>query len=100
MRIKPGDSIPADGIIIEGRSSIDESLLTGESHPLAKTISEKVIGGTVNIESPLIIEIQKVGEDTVLASIQRLLDRAQTEKPSIAKMADRVQVILLASCLY
>ena len=90
VRIKPGDSIPADGIIIEGRSSIDESLLTGESHPLAKTISEKVIGGTVNIESPLVIEIQKVGEDTVLASIQRLLDRAQTEKPSIAKMADRV----------
>ena len=90
VRIKPGDSIPADGIIIEGRSSVDESLLTGESHPLAKTISEKVIGGTVNIESPLVIEIQKVGEDTILASIQRLLDRAQTEKPSIAKMADRV----------
>ena len=90
VRIKPGDSIPADGIIVEGRSSVDESLLTGESHPLAKTISDKVIGGTVNIESPLVIEIKKVGEDTILASIQRLLDRAQTEKPSIAKMADRV----------
>ena len=90
VRVKPGDSIPADGVIVEGRSSIDESLLTGESHPLAKTITEIVIGGTVNIESPLVIEVQKVGEDTVLASIQRLLDRAQTEKPSIAKTADRV----------
>lgn len=90
VRIKPGDSIPADGVIVEGRSSIDESLLTGESHPLAKTINEKVIGGTVNIESPLVIAVQKIGEDTVLASIQRLLDRAQTEKPSIAKMADKV----------
>lgn len=99
VRVKPGDSIPADGIIIEGRSSIDESLLTGESHPLAKTISEKVIGGTVNIESPLVIEVQKLGEDTVLASIQRLLDRAQTEKPSIAKTADRVAGIFVGFLL-
>lgn len=99
VRVKPGDSIPADGIIIEGRSSIDESLLTGESHPLAKTIAEKVIGGTVNIESPLVIEVQKLGEDTVLASIQRLLDRAQTEKPSIAKTADRVAGIFVGFLL-
>lgn len=90
VRVKPGDSIPADSVIVEGRSSIDESLLTGESHPVAKTIGENVIGGTVNIESPLVIEVQKVGEDTVLASIQRLLDRAQLEKPSIAKTADKV----------
>ena len=90
VRIKPGDSVPADGIVLEGRSSIDESLLTGESHPLAKTVNDKVIGGTVNIESPLVVEVQEVGEDTVLASIQRLLDRAQVEKPSIAKAADKV----------
>lgn len=90
VRVKPGDSVPADSVIVEGRSSIDESLLTGESHPVAKTIGENVIGGTVNIESPLVIEVQKVGEDTVLASIQRLLDRAQLEKPSIAKTADTV----------
>jgi len=99
VRVKPGDSIPADGVIVEGRSSINESLLTGESHPLAKTINEKVIGGTVNIESPLLIEVQKVGEDTVLASIQRLLDRAQVEKPSIAKMADRVAAYFVAFLL-
>lgn len=90
VRIKPGESIPADGVILDGRSSINESLLTGESYPLAKTIADKVIGGTVNIESPLLVEVEKIGEDTVLASIQRLLDRAQVEKPSIAKTADRV----------
>ena len=99
VRIKPGDSIPADGVIIEGRSSIDESLLTGESHPLAKTINEKVIGGTVNIESPLLIEVKEVGEDTVLASIQRLLDRAQLEKPSIAKTADKVAAVFVGFLL-
>ena len=99
VRVKPGDSIPADGVIIDGRSSIDESLLTGESHPLAKTVNQNVIGGTVNIESPLIIEVQKLGEDTVLASIQRLLDRAQTEKPSIAKSADKVAGYFVAFLL-
>ncbi|MDH5600681.1 MAG: heavy metal translocating P-type ATPase [Gammaproteobacteria bacterium] len=99
VRIKPGDSIPADGIILEGRSSIDESLLTGESHPLAKTVDEKVIGGTVNIESPLVVEVQQVGEDTVLASIQRLLDRAQVEKPSIAKTADKVAAVFVGFLL-
>jgi len=99
VRIKPGDSVPADGVILEGRSSIDESLLTGESHPLAKTIDDKVIGGTVNIESPLVIEVQEVGEDTVLASIQRLLDRAQLEKPSIAKTADKVAAVFVGFLL-
>lgn len=99
VRIKPGDSIPADGIILEGRSSIDESLLTGESNPLAKSVDDKVIGGTVNIESPLVVEVQEVGEDTVLASIQRLLDRAQVEKPSIAKTADKVAGVFVGFLL-
>ena len=99
IRIKPGESISADGVIIEGRSSINESLLTGESYPLAKNIGDKVIGGTVNIESPLLVEVEKVGEETVLASIQRLLDRAQVEKPSIAKMADRVAAYFVSLLL-
>lgn len=99
VRIKPGDSIPADGVIFEGRSSIDESLLTGESLPLSKVIGEQVIGGTVNIESPLVVVVEKVGEDTVLASIQRLLDRAQTEKPMIAKTADKVAGVFVAALL-
>jgi len=90
LRIKPGDGIPADGRIIAGQSSVDESLLTGESLPIAKSVGDTVTAGTVNVESPLDIEVEKLGEETVLASIRRLLDRALSEKPAIALVADRV----------
>jgi Cu2+-exporting ATPase len=99
VRVKPGDSIPADGRVIEGSSSIDESLLTGESLPLTHSINDEVVGGTVNVESPLIIEVERVGEDTVLAAIQRLLHRAQTEKPRLAGLADRVAGIFVGVIL-
>ena len=99
VRIKPGESIPADGVIMQGRSSVDESLLTGESLPLPKAIGDQLIGGTVNIESPLLMQVEKVGEATVLASIQRLLDRAQTEKPTIARTADRIAGIFVGALL-
>lgn len=90
VRIRPGESIPADGVIIDGQSSVDESLLTGESLPLTRKVGDEVTGGTVNVESPLRVRVEKIGEETVLAAIQRLLDRAQSEKPAIATMADRV----------
>lgn len=99
VRVKPGDSIPADGRVIEGSSSVDESLLTGESLPLNRSIHDEVVGGTVNVESPLIIEVEKVGEDTVLAAIQRLLHRAQSEKPRLAGLADRVAGIFVGVIL-
>lgn len=88
--VKPGDTVPADGRVLEGTSSVNESLVTGESLPLPKTVDDNVTGGTVNVESPLTVEVEKVGEDTVLAAIVRLLDRAQTEKPRVARLADRV----------
>lgn len=90
VRIKPGDSIPADGRVVEGQSSVDESLLTGESLPLNRGVGEHLVGGSVNVESPLVMEVEKVGEDTVLAAIQRLLNRAQSERPHLASLADRV----------
>ena len=98
--VRPGENIPADGTIIEGTSGINESLVTGESLPMTKTKDDAVIGGSTNTESPLIIKIDKVGDDTVLASIHRLLDDAQHNKPAIAKLADQlaskfVAVILL-----
>jgi len=99
VRVKPGESIPADGRVIEGSSSIDESLLTGESLPLTRNIHDEVVGGTVNVESPLIIQVEKVGEDTVLAAIQRLLHRAQTEKPRLAGLADRIAGIFVGVIL-
>jgi len=99
LRVKPGETIPADAIIIDGQSSIDESLVTGESYPLYRVVNDKVIGGTVNIESPLILEVTNIGDSSVLAGIQRLLDRAQTEKPHIARLADKVASIFVAVIL-
>lgn len=99
VRIKPGETVPADGRVREGRSSVDESLLTGESLPQAKRPGQELVGGTVNIESPLIMEVVKVGQDTVLSAISRLLDRAQTEKPSVARLADRVAGWFVAAIL-
>jgi len=101
--VRPGEHIPADGSIIEGTSGINESLITGESLPITKSIDDNVIGGSTNTESPLVIKIDKIGDDTVLASIHRLLDEAQNRKPAIAKMADRlaskfVAIILLLAC--
>ncbi|MDP2786472.1 MAG: heavy metal translocating P-type ATPase [Pseudomonadota bacterium] len=88
--IGPGASFPADGGVVEGVSSVDESLLTGESLPVAKHPASSVIGGTINLESPLVVRVEKVGADTVLSGIVRLLDRALAEKPRLAKIADRV----------
>jgi Cu2+-exporting ATPase len=88
--VKPGEVIPADCEVVAGSSSADESLLTGESRPLAKQPGDAVIGGTMNIGSPLTLRVQRVGESTRLASIQRLMDRAATEKPKIVELADRI----------
>ncbi len=90
VRVRPGETVPADGVVLEGASSLDESLLTGESLPRARTLGDTLVGGTLNVESPLVMRIEKVGEDTVVSAIVRLLDRAQTEKPAVALLADRV----------
>lgn len=85
---KPGETIAADGVVEQGESSADESLLTGESRPLPKTPGDHVFAGSINYESPLLIRVTGVGEETVLAGIARLLDRAQAQKPRLAQMAD------------
>ncbi len=87
--VKPGEIIPADGSVIDGTSSSNESLLTGENLPLLKTVGDELIAGSVNIESPLTMRVDKLGDSTMLSSIIRLLDRAQSEKPNLAKFADR-----------
>ncbi len=87
---KPGETIAADGEIMEGQSGVNESLLTGESRPVAKTVGSKVIAGSVNQDGPLLVRVTGTGEQTVLAGIVRLVDKAQAEKPRIAQLADRV----------
>ncbi|MDT8281515.1 MAG: heavy metal translocating P-type ATPase [Gammaproteobacteria bacterium] len=90
LLVRPGEVIPADGIISSGTSSINESLITGESLPITKGPGEAVIGGSNNTENPLIIQVTDLGEDSVLASIQRMIDEAQHTKPAIAKLADKI----------
>ena len=62
--VRPGETIPADGVVSEGRSSVDESLLTGESLPRPRGVGDELVGGSVNVESPLVLQVEKVGEDT------------------------------------
>jgi len=90
LLIRPGETIPADGVIINGTSSINEALITGESLPVRKHKNDNVIGGSINAESPLTIQVTKLGEDSVLSSVQRLIDGAQHSKPTIAKFADKI----------
>ena len=77
-------------MLTDGISTFDESLLTGESLPQVRGVGDLLVGGTVNNESPLVMRVEQVGEATVLSAIVRLLDRAQTEKPAVAQLADRV----------
>jgi Cu2+-exporting ATPase len=88
--VKTGETIPADGFIIDGSSLIDESIITGESQAIEKNVNDEVIGGSLNTVNPLMIKIEKVGSDTVIAGISKLLERAQTEKPKITRFADKI----------
>jgi Cu2+-exporting ATPase len=87
--IRAGETVPADGRIDSGNSSVNEALLTGESTPLRKRAGDELVGGSINVESPLNMTVTRVGMDTVLAHIMRLLERAQNEKPAITRLADR-----------
>ena len=88
--IRPGETIPADGEVLLGESSVDESLLSGESRPLQKQVGNQLVGGSINIENPLQIRVLSVGSDTVLANIYAMIERAQADKPPIAQLADRI----------
>ncbi|HDS1738004.1 heavy metal translocating P-type ATPase [Pseudomonas sp. BP8] len=100
VQVLPGAVIPADGRILEGCSSVDESLLTGEYLPLARRPDDRVTGGTLNIESSLTVEVEALGQASRLSAIVRLLERAQAQKPRLAQIADRAaQWFLLFSLL-
>lgn len=99
VRVRPGDTVPADGVVISGISATDESLLTGESRSQTKRAGDTVIGGSVNLEGALELQVTRAGEDTALAGILRLLDRAQAEKPRIARMADQAARYFVAALL-
>ena len=90
LRVRPGEQVPVDGIVIDGRSAMDESMVTGESMPVTKTEGDTVIGGTVNRTGSLVVRADKVGRDTMLARIVQMVADAQRSRAPIQRMADRV----------
>jgi P-type Cu+ transporter len=90
LRVRPGEKVPVDGMLIEGRSSLDESLVTGESMPVAKERGARVIGGTLNQSGSFVMQAEKVGRDTMLARIVQMVAAAQRSRAPIQRLADRV----------
>ena len=95
LRVRPGDAVPVDGTVIEGRSSLDESMLTGESMPVEKGPGDAVTGATINKNGSLVIEAGKVGADTVLAQIVTMVSNARRSRAPIQGLADRVSAIFV-----
>ncbi|WP_262267470.1 heavy metal translocating P-type ATPase [Microvirga yunnanensis] len=90
LRVRPGEKVPVDGVVVEGRSAVDESMVTGESMPVTKEVGAKAIGGTMNQSGGLVIEAQKVGRDTMLSQIVQLVAEAQRSRAPIQRLADQV----------
>ncbi len=90
LRVRPGEKIPVDGVVLDGASSIDEALMTGESLPIEKSEGSRVVGGTVNTTGTLVMRAERVGDETMLAQIVRMVGEAQRSRAPVQKLADRV----------
>jgi len=99
LRVRPGEKVPVDGSVVEGRSAVDESMVTGESMPVTKEPGAKVIGGTINQSGALVIEAQKVGRDTMLSQIVQLVAKAQRSRAPIQRLADQVSGLFVPAVI-
>lgn len=99
VRVRPGEKLPVDGVVAEGRSAVDESMLTGESVPVEKGAGDAVIGATVNTTGTLVVRTTAVGADSTLAQIVRLVEQAQGSAPPMQRLADRVSAIFVPAVL-
>jgi Cu+-exporting ATPase len=90
LRVRPGEKIPVDGTVVDGRSSVDESMVTGESMPVSREVGERIIGGTINQGGGLVIRADKIGRDTMLSQIVQLVSEAQRSRAPIQRLADQV----------
>jgi len=99
LRVRPGEKVPVDAVVEEGRSAIDESMVTGESMPVTKAAGDRVIGGTLNQSGGLVVRAEKVGRDTMLARIVRMVAEAQRSRAPIQRLADRVSAWFVPAVL-
>jgi P-type Cu+ transporter len=90
LRVRPGEKIPVDGVVVDGHSSVDESMITGESVPVEKSTSSRVIGATVNVMGSFIMRAERIGEETLLAQIVQMVSQAQRSRAPIQRLADKV----------
>lgn len=95
IRVKPGEKVPVDGVVAEGNSTVDESMLTGESIPVSKAVGDEVIGASLNKTGSFILKATKIGKDTALSQIIQLVEQAQGSKAPIAKLADKVSGVFV-----
>src|SRR5208282_1091023 len=95
LRVRPGEKIPIDGVLIEGTSSVDESLVTGEAIPVEKSTGSRVVGGTVNGMGTFVMRAERIGSDTLLAQIVRMVSEAQRSRAPVQKLADRVSAFFV-----
>ncbi len=99
IRVRPGEKIPVDGLIIDGHSSVDESMLTGEPLPVVKQKGDEVVGGTLNKSGAFLFQAKRIGSDTALARIIEMVRRAQSSKPAIGRLADRISAVFVPTVL-
>lgn len=97
--IRPGDRVPIDGVVVSGASSVDESMLTGEPIPVRRTVGDTVTGGTVNVDGALTVRVTRIGSETALAQIVKLVETAQNSRPPVQKLADQVAAVFVPSVL-
>lgn len=97
--VKPGEKIAVDGIIVEGSSSVDESMITGESMPVKKQVGDECIGSTINKNGSFVFEAKRIGEDTMLSQIVKLVEDAQSNKAPIQRLADKISSVFVPSVI-
>ncbi|MDD5412069.1 MAG: heavy metal translocating P-type ATPase, partial [Methylobacter sp.] len=97
LRVRPGEKIAVDGVLLEGHSSVDESMLTGESLPVEKTVGSEVVAGTMNQSGSFLFKATRIGRDTALAQIIKSVREAQSSKPEIARLADKISSVFVPS---
>jgi Cu+-exporting ATPase len=99
VRVRPGERVPLDGKVLEGKSSVDESMITGEPIPIEKKPGDRVTGATINGKGPLLVEVDRIGEGTLLAQIVRMVSEAQRSRAPIQKLADKVSAVFVPAVI-